>query len=93
MIPTINRPTRVTANTATAIDHIIISTIISSIQHRPGITNADISDHFPIVFALSTCEKSKLEDKTHFIYNGFYGENKNRVIQAWTKSDWIEQHY
>ena len=57
MIPTINRPTRVTANTATAIDHIIISTIISSIQHRPGITNADISDHFPIVFALSTCEK------------------------------------
>ena len=79
MIPTINRPTRVTANTATAIDHIIISTII---QHRPGITNADISDHFPIVFALSTCEKSKPEDKTHFIYNGFYGENKNRVIQA-----------
>ena len=76
MIPTINRPTRVTTNTATTIDHIIINTIISGIQHRSGITNADISDHFPILFALSTCEKSKPEDKTHFIYKGFYGEKQ-----------------
>ena len=37
MIPTINRPTRVTRNTATAIDHIITNTVISGIQHRSGI--------------------------------------------------------
>ena len=34
MIPTINKPTRVTRNTATAIDHIITNTVISGIQHR-----------------------------------------------------------
>ena len=44
---------RVTGYTATAIDHIITNTVISGIQHRPGIIKTDISDHFPIVFALS----------------------------------------
>ena len=34
MIPTINKPTRVTRNTATAIDHIITNTVMSGIQHR-----------------------------------------------------------
>ena len=57
LIPTINKPTRVTRNTATAIDHTITNTVISGIQHRSGIINTDISDHFPIVFALNTCVK------------------------------------
>ena len=68
MIPPINKPTRVTRNTATAIDHIITNTVISGIQQRSGIIKTDISDHFPIVFALNTCEKSKAEDKVQFIY-------------------------
>ena len=76
MIPTINRPTRVTRNTVTATDHIITNTVISGIQHRFGITKNDISDHFPIVFALNTCEKSKPEDKAQFIYKCFYGEEQ-----------------
>ena len=59
MIPTINKPTHVTRNIATALDHIITNTVISGIQHRSGITKTDISDHFPIIFAFSTCEKSK----------------------------------
>ena len=33
MIPTINKPTRVTRNTATATDHIITNTVIGDIQH------------------------------------------------------------
>ena len=57
MIPIINKPTRVTRNTATPIDHIITNTVISGIQHRSVIIKNDISDHFPIVFALNTCEK------------------------------------
>ena len=32
MIPTITRPTRLTRNTAAAIDHIITNTVISFIQ-------------------------------------------------------------
>ena len=66
MIPTINKPTRVTRNTATA--HIITNTVISGFQHRSGIIKTDISDHFPIVFALNTCEKSKPENKAQYIY-------------------------
>ena len=63
MIPNINKPTRITRNTATVIDHIITNTVISDIKHRSGIIKTDISDHFPIVSALNTCEKSKPEDK------------------------------
>ena len=76
VIPIINKPTRVTRNTATAIDHIITNTVISGIQHRSGIIKTDISDHFPIVFALNTCEKSKPEDKAQFIYKCIYEEEK-----------------
>ena len=81
MIPTINRPTRVTRNTATAIDHIITNTVISGIQHRSGIIKTDISNHFPIVFALNTCEKSKPEDKAQFIYKRFYGEEQTDLVK------------
>ena len=73
MIPTINKPTCVTRNTATAINHILTNTGISAIQHRSGIIKAD---HFPIVFALNTCEKSKPEDNAQFIHKCIYGEEQ-----------------
>ena len=39
-----------------------------------SIIKTDISDHFPIVFVLKICEKSKPEDKVQFIYKLIYGE-------------------
>ena len=42
IIPSINKPTRITRSTATAVDHIITNTVINSIQHRPGIKKSDI---------------------------------------------------
>ena len=63
MIRTINKPTRVTRNTTTAIDNIITKTVISGIQHRTSIIKTDVSDHFPVVFTLNTCEKGKPKDK------------------------------
>ena len=36
-------------------------------DYESNILKTDISDHFPIAFALSTCEKSKPEDKAQFI--------------------------
>ena len=81
MIPTINKSTRVTRNTATAIDHIIAHTVISGIQHRTGIIKIDISDNFPIVFALDTPEKSKSEDKAQFIYKCIYGEEQIELFK------------
>ena len=43
---------------------------------RSGITKTDISDHFPIVFAPNTCEKSKPEDKVQFIYKCIFREEQ-----------------
>ena len=51
MIPTINKPTRVTRHTATAIDHVFTNTIMGNIEIKAAIVKADISDHFPIIFA------------------------------------------
>ena len=81
MIPTINKPNRVTRNTAPAIDHIITNTVISGIQHRSGIIKTDVSDHFPIVFALNTCEKSKPEDKAQCIYKRIYEEEQIELFK------------
>ena len=46
-IPVINKPTRVSRNNATIIDHINTNHFLNNYMHS-GITTADISDHFPI---------------------------------------------
>ena len=50
MMPVINKRTRVTKNTATAIDHIFINSVTTT-KFKTGIIKSDISDHFPIFFA------------------------------------------
>ena len=50
MIPTINKPTRVTRNTSTAIDHIVTNSIINT-KIKTVIVKTDISDHFPIFYS------------------------------------------
>ena len=79
MVPSINKPTRVARKTATAINHIITNTVISGIQHRSDIMKTDISDRFPIVFALNTCEKCKPEDKSQLIYKRKHELRLNRT--------------
>ena len=59
MIPTINKPTRVTANTATAIDHIITNVIIDT-DFKTGILKSCISDHFAIILAFQIGEKKNV---------------------------------
>ena len=76
IIPIINKPTRVTRNTATSIDHIITKAVTSDIQHRSGIIKIDISHHFPIVSALKKCQKCEPEDNTQFIYKRSTEKNK-----------------
>ena len=49
MIPTINKPTCVTRQTPSAIDHIITNSIMHT-GFKSGIIKTDISDHFPIFF-------------------------------------------
>ena len=51
LIPTINKPTRVGKNSATAIDHIITDWVLTC-DFKTAILKTDLSDHFPIVITL-----------------------------------------
>ena len=74
-LPLIQRATRVTRTTATAIDHIITNAILESTMHS-GIIKANISDHFPIFAILeNSCNKNKSYEKTKITKRGFSIEN------------------
>ena len=56
MIPTINKPTRVTRETTTAIDHILTNQLINA-NFKTTIFKTDISDHIPVCIVISSAEK------------------------------------
>ena len=63
MIATINKPTRVTASTATSINHIKTNVIIDT-DFKTRILKSCISDHFAVMQVFQTGEKkmcNKLE--------------------------------
>ena len=49
MTPTINKPTRVTKDTATVIDHIVTNCILNS-DFKSAIVKEDLCDHFRVIF-------------------------------------------
>ena len=53
VIPTINKPTRVTRKTATAIDHILTNSFVDRV-FKTVIFKSNISDHFQYVSYLKT---------------------------------------
>ena len=58
MIPIINKPTRVTRKSASAIDHIITNCFAES-NFKTAIFKSDISDQFPIgAFFSTTAEQT-----------------------------------
>ena len=68
IFPVINRPTRVTWASATAIDHILTNTIMDQ-DLQNGIIKLDIIDHFPIFAILNSkvnnqCPKTKIPTRT-----------------------------
>ena len=69
MIATINKPTRVTRTTATAIEHVLTNSFIDR-NFKTAISKSDISDHFPICFIIPST-KPKIENKTSFIFKRF----------------------
>ena len=66
LIPTINKPARVTMKTATAIDYILTNSFVDT-NFKSAIFKTDISDHFPICLFLPS-PKVKKESETTFIY-------------------------
>ena len=56
MIPSINKPTRVTRKIATAIDHILTNQFIN-VAFKTAIFETNVSDHFPVCILISSAEK------------------------------------
>ena len=67
MIPTINKQTRVTRKTTTAIDHILTSSFNDTV-FKTAIFKSDISDHFPIYFIIPSSMRQTSNTKNTVIF-------------------------
>ena len=89
MIPTINKSTRVTRQSATAVDHILTNCFIN-FDFKIAFFKCDISDHFPISFFLPMTNKFS---KAELIYAHKRIINNNAIemfCQKLHKTDWAE---
>ena len=59
MIPLTNKTTRVIRHSANAIDHIITNGVTGHNDFKSAIIKTNLSDHFPIVFAIKTNATTK----------------------------------
>ena len=89
MIPIINKPTRVTRKSASAIDHIITNCFAES-NFKTAIFKSDISDHFSIGAFFSTTAKQTNNGVT-FIYKRIINnEATQRFNQKLYELNWNE---
>ena len=87
MIPAMNKPTRVTGTTATAIDHILTDSFIDR-NSKTAIFKSDISDHFPICF-ITPSTKPKIENKTAVNFKRIFNfEAINTFKKDLQKTNW-----
>ena len=59
MVPLTHKPTAVTSHSANAIDHIITNNVSGHNGFKSTLVKTDVSDHFPILLALKTNEKTQ----------------------------------
>jgi hypothetical protein len=72
IFPIINKPTRVTSKSITAIDNILTNSIQDT-SLKSGIIKTDISDHFPIYFSLSQ-NSTKIDNSKILFYKRIIDE-------------------
>ena len=87
MVPVLNKPTRVTKNTATAIDHIITNQLL----HRTintGIIKLDISNHFPIFLIAETEKRITPEEKVQMTKRLTNNKTKAKLKNALQEMTW-----
>ena len=81
MIPTINKPTRVGKNSATAIDHIIPNCIAGS-QFKTAILKTVVTDPFPIAMALKTDGPVYQSRKVQNVHKRNYDERPSNHLNS-----------
>ena len=87
-IPLINKPTRVTASTATLIDNILTNSFFEA-SLKKGIIKTSVSDHFPVFAALNISKnKRSTSDKIEITKRNFSERNKASFKKDLKKADW-----
>ena len=87
MVPVLNKPSRVTKNTATAIDHLITNQLL----HRTintGIIKLDISNHFPIFLIAETEKRITPEEKVQMTKRLTNNKTKTKLKNALQEMTW-----
>ena len=79
----ITRPTRVSENTATILDHILTNS--TSLDHNTYILCSRLSDHFPIIHQFNVCKTKS--PKGSYVSRNFSPENIERFTTALTTMD------
>ena len=85
-VPLIDRPTRITNESATIIDNIFTNEHFFVTKSLNGICLTDISDHFPI-FHLSNIILNDTEDKV-IIKRSFTSRNKQAFLNEISNTNW-----
>ena len=69
VFPLISKPTRITSNTATLIDHILTNNFQYHSKHFQGILCSSISDHNAIFHLIRYCKKGSPDNITKRVFN------------------------
>ena len=97
MIPTINKSTRVTRKTATAIDHILTNSFCDT-DFKTAIYKCDVSDHFPICFIILSPSKQENVTETIFIAKRIFNTESIELFKqklyetSWDEMEMSQNH-
>ena len=82
LVPTTNKPTRVTNKTISAIDHIITNSIYNN-DFKTAIIRTDITDHLPIIYAfkLRSSMSSENHQKIRYLHKRIINESSNATFK------------
>jgi hypothetical protein len=85
LLPTINRPTRISEKSATLIDNIYTNSQLSD-NYKSGIILSDLSDHYPIFFLHLT--ETITHHDTYITYRANTMKNKETFSSQLDNIDW-----
>ena len=87
MVPVINKPTRVTKDTATDIDHMFTNSIINT-EIKSAILKADISDHFPILVVAKVKVDVNIKTEQYILKRNIYDQSIKKFKQKLRDVTW-----
>ena len=85
-IPLINRPTRVTDQSATLIDHILTNNFVGTNMYQ-GVLLSDITDHYPI-FCITHDITSDCPENDYIVFRNMKEDNYTAFQRSISETDW-----